>query len=186
MKTNEVKRFVEQKVEPTFDAIGSISYRCAAVLSDGLYLPCVSVKSRRQRRDLALKRFDQLRDEVESASLLNRRTARDSYHSVVESFVAAGNRVADYEIERLELSKFAIPAMYLKALSHETSMSWTQFVGTMNDGQRFTFGTAFYLEFFNMPPGYEAAQLVSVEPHLKEHETVFRERPFFECFVDRI
>lgn len=144
----------------------------------------VAVKSRRQRRDLALRRFEELQAESNAAPLLKRRDARNSYHVVVESFVAAGNRVADYDIERLEPSRFAFPALFLKALTHETSMSWTQFVGTMTDGKRFTFGTAFHVEFFEMPDGYTGSDLASIEPNAKEHERVFREKPFFECFLD--
>jgi hypothetical protein len=184
MKHNEIVRFARQQVEPITDSIGHLTYRCAAYLKDGVYLPCVALKSRRVWRELALKRLGQLQAEVETASLLRRRQDRSNYEAVVESFVIAGNRLNDYDIDRVELSRFAVAPLYLKALSSETSMGWTQFVVTMSNGRRFSFGTAFHIEFFQMPDGYSAADIVGVEPHLREHPEIFRERPFFTCFVE--
>lgn len=178
-----IKAFVAS-AEPIVDSYGQTAYRCAAYLTDGLYLPCVAVKSRREWIALALRRIDETRQEADTASLLRRRQARANYEGVVDTFAAAGNRLNDHDVARVEPSPFAIPRRRLADLSGETSMSWTQFVATMRDGSRFSFGTAFHIEFFAMPTGYAATDVVSIEPHKREHADLFRERPFFTCFVD--
>jgi hypothetical protein len=54
---------------------------------------------------------------------------------VLETFVAAGSRVADYEIARIEVSRFAWPLATLRQIHGETAMGWTAFVAAMNDGR---------------------------------------------------
>lgn len=178
MNADELRRF-----EPITDALGHPIHRCAAHLTDGVYLPCVAIRPRRAWVELALRRFDEERTAAEQASLLSRRRARENYEATIETFVAAGNRVDESAIARLEPSPFAIPVRFLSALGGETSMSWTQFVVTMRDGSRFSFGTAYAIEFFDMPAGHTAEDIVQVEPHRREHETIYRERPFFTCFM---
>jgi hypothetical protein len=71
----------------------------------------------------------------------------------------------------------------------ETSMSWTQFTATMKDGKRFQFGTAYHDEFFDMPVPYSGADIASITPaerfaRPQPGVPIFREKPFFECYID--
>ena len=58
----------------------------------------------------------------------------------------------------------------------------------MNDGRTFRFGTRFLTEFFDMPPGYSAADISSIVPAVRgersDEKLIYRERPFFTCYVD--
>jgi len=69
-------------------------------------------------------------------------------------------------------------------------MGWTEFYATMDDGKEFCFGTTFLTEFFCMPEGYTASNVVRITPAVRgeprKYEKVYRERPFFECYVDRL
>lgn len=185
MKDHAIRSFVGT-AETIVDSYGHTAYRCAAYLTDGVYLPCVVLKSRRQWLDLALKRIAETGEEAEAARFLRRRQARANYEGVLDTFVAAGNRLNDYDIARLEPSPFALPARLLGEIAGETSMSWTQFVATMRDGRRFSFGTTFHIEFFAMPAGYSATDVVTIEAHKRESADLFRERPFFTCFTDAV
>lgn len=175
--------FVKKEIEPVLDPIGFTSYRCAAYLSDGVYLPCVAIKSREKWTELATRRIAEEREASESASFFGRGKARANYASTVELFAASGNRVAPSAIARLEPSPFAIPARFLASIRTETSMSWTQFVATMRDGTRHTFATTHDDEFFAMPDGYTGEDIIAVDPHLREHADPLRDRPFFTCYV---
>ena len=63
-------------------------------------------------------------------------------------------------------------------------MGWTQFVGVMDDGKSFAFGTTHHTEFFQMPPGYTAMDVDRIIPGETVVGPTYRERPFFECFID--
>ena len=86
-------------------------------------------------------------------------------------------------------------------------MAWTGFGARMKDGKEFAFGTSFHFEFFSMPDGYSANDIHTILNHkymstsgeLKEHKVLFvawpddydskaiyRERPFFTCYIDGI
>jgi hypothetical protein len=162
------------------------AYRCAAYLTDGAYLPCVLVASKSEWVDLAVRRFaDTAADKRRIFG--RRRFGRGfDYKSVVEVFVAGGNRVNSYDIARLEASRYALPLARLREIKGETSMSWTQFVAVMNDGQEFSFGTTFPTEFFNMPDRYTSSDVATIRPHERIDGPLFRERPYFTCFVDHL
>jgi hypothetical protein len=73
----------------------------------------------------------------------------------------------------------------------ETYMNWTQFTARMKDGREFQFGTTYSTEFFDMPDGYIAEDIVKIVPATRGsprnfHEKVFREKPFFVCYIDGI
>lgn len=104
------------------------------------------------------------------------------YADIVENFVAAGNRVSSYDISRIEKSRYAIPLTRLREVKGETSMSWTQFTAVMKDGREFAFGTPFLMEFFQMPAGYVGEDIAGIIPH-KGGEPVYRDRPYFTCYV---
>ncbi len=86
-------------------------------------------------------------------------------------------------------------------------MGWTGFVARMKDGNMFGFGTTFSFEFFDMPENYCVDDIVEIINHsyisesgeLCSHKApwhslaeipragkVYRERPFFECYVDEL
>jgi hypothetical protein len=167
MDDKSIVAWVKKHSEPVPALGGGNAYRCAAYLKDGLYLPCVLVAGKKGWIALAKQRL-----------------AEDK--SVIETFVASGNRVNGYDIERLEPSRYAVRAALLRQVPGETSMSWTQFVGVMRDGREFAFATTYYNEFFTMPEGYTAEDLVSVRAHDRGNTQWYRERPFFTCYVDGI
>jgi hypothetical protein len=59
----------------------------------------------------------------------------------------------------------------------------------MKDGQRFHSGTTYHDEFFDMPEGYSGADIVAITPaerfaKPRPDAPIYREKPFFECFID--
>jgi hypothetical protein len=58
----------------------------------------------------------------------------------------------------------------------------------MHDGQEFRFGTTFSNEFFEMPQGYSAVDIQRITPAVRDEKswqaTIYREKPFFICYVD--
>jgi hypothetical protein len=67
-------------------------------------------------------------------------------------------------------------------------MSWTEFYAIMKDGKEFRFGTTFLIEFFDLPQGYMAADIEKIIPATRgaipRQERIYREKPFFTCYVD--
>jgi hypothetical protein len=67
-------------------------------------------------------------------------------------------------------------------------MSWTEFYATMRDGKEFRFGTTFWVEFFNMPDGYTATDIMKIVPAVRNEkprtDMIYRDKPFFTCYVD--
>ena len=150
------------------DICQRVSYRCAAYLLDGTYLPCVQLREESPQVDLAIRRFCETSDD----------------RSIVAAFVTGGSRVNAWDIERLEPSPYAIPLEKLRQVEGETSISWTAFAAVMDDGSEFSFGTSYPLEFFDMPPGYTGKRVASIIPHKSEQQPVYREKPFFVCFLE--
>lgn len=91
-----------------------------------------------------------------------------------------------YHIAAVERSRFALPAGLVEGLCQtgETRMSWVSFVGRMRDGTEHWFGSSYHLEFFEMPQGYSADQLVEIFPHRSLTGQCYEALPFFECFVE--
>lgn len=80
-------------------------------------------------------------------------------------------------------------------------MGWTAFVVVMNDGKRFSYGTSFRTEFFNIPDGYSLRDIKEIQSgliYLESDDTkpfsfdrhklakCFREKPFFSCYLEEI
>jgi hypothetical protein len=68
-------------------------------------------------------------------------------------------------------------------------MSWTQFTARMKDGKAFEFGTMYEREFFDMPEAYAGSDITLITPaelgtRFKRGVPIFREKPYFECYVD--
>ena len=192
MDLAEIVSYAIGHIEPTPDLAGVPAYRCAAHLKDGLYLPCVLLRATNPQIDLALRRFaetaaDEERREQERKSFLRRLFATAvpfGLTDIVKTFVATGNRVNSWHLDRIEPSPFALPPARLQEIQGETRMGWTQFVGVMMDGKEFSFGTTYHTHFFEMPAGYAATDLVRIRPGETGTGHTYRERPFFECFID--
>ena len=181
MRNDEIRELVRSRFEPITDWHGDRAYRCAVVLRDGLRLPCVVMKNAEAEVQLALQRFEETRGNgVTDPSMIH----PGYYPTIVKSFVTTGNRLAVWDVEDLEPSPFALPLVRLAEIKGETSMSWTAFAGVMDDGREFSFGTTYTTEFFAMPEGYTADRVVRIIPHRSEEKPVYRERPFFTCFLD--
>ncbi len=83
-------------------------------------------------------------------------------------------------------------------------MSFTGFVARMKDGKCFSFGTRYLFEFFHMPDGYSVDEIEEIINHSyvsetgeiksyrrpdgypDENITIYRERPYFVCYVDEL
>jgi hypothetical protein len=186
MTTEQIIDYLKNNIEPIPHFDMAPLYRCSAYLKDGLYLPCVAFQSASSYIDLAVKRFDETRPKLFKFSKPN--YGRD-YRSIVRSFVTSGNSLNDYDIVKVEESPFAIPKERLFEIKGETSMGWTGFDVLMNDDKKFTFGTTYNEQFFDMPVGYTAINIIKIFPHSRGQQSigkVFRERPFFFCYVDNL
>lgn len=194
-----IHEFLKTATEPIPDLVYGDSYRCSVYLTDGLYLPCVMLRTSATAVELAVSRLE--RHQSGSTTL----KSCDGYSSLVKSFVTTGNQVNNYDIAKIEPSKYAIPLSILRQIESETSMSWTGFVLEMNDGALFSFGTTYLMEFFDIPDGYYFTDVVAVHNHsyvsscgklksLRQGVTkqsdnynaslVRRERPYFVCYYD--
>ena len=189
MKSDQIANFLRDNVEPLKDDIYGNRYRAAARLIDDTYLPCVVFQSRRAKVELALRRFEQLRNEPKQ------------YRSVVASFVSSGSDLAEYDIKAVELSPFAWPLEILQTIHGETTMGWTAFVAEMKDGTMHPYGTQFRFEFFDLPNEYSFADIEKIHSGMvysqpKGLDTYsmasmkeirpYREKPFFTCYLDEL
>ena len=180
MKASEISLFVKNNIQPLHYPTSGPLYRCAAYLVDGLYLPCVVVAEANSCVKLAMRRFEEARKSSDNDS-----HSINHYLMLVKSFVCAGNRINDYDIDHLELSRYAIAPERLLEIHGETSMGWTAFSAEMDDGCQFFFGTNFLFEFFNIPEGYTANRISKITHKIRpEAEPIYRERPFFTCYCD--
>jgi len=189
MKTAEIAAWLKRTIEPLHDRIYGDRYRASVLLRDGTYLPCVVFQSNDRRVELALRRFDELRNQ--SAQ----------YRQVVESFVASGSRLANYEIKAVEPSPFAWPLATLNTIHGETTMGWTAFVVEMQDGTLHSFGTSFSFEFFDLPQGYTCANIAQIHSGMVYSQAggmapfsldtghdiaTYREKPYFTCYLPEL
>ena len=179
----EIARFARAQLERIDGPHGGPAYRCAAVLSDGLYLPCVLLVSVDATVTLAQRRFEETRADALLPEGKRKFGYMMQYEDIVRTFVASGNRLNLHDIARVEKSKFAIPLARLSEVKGETRMSWTQFAAVMRDGREFAFGTTFLTEFFQMPDGYSGDDVTQIISH-KTGDPVHRERPYFVCHVN--
>lgn len=204
MRNTEIIQFLKENVEPLERAFEGRQYRCSAYLKDGTYLPCVIFQNPDPTVNQAIKR---LKQERTGESIFAKSSGVDGYRDMVKLYVTGGNKINDYDVDRVELSPFAIPKRILSEIRGETTMSWTGFGVKMTDGKEFGFGTSFLFEFFQMPEGYTSDDIVEILNHrymstsgeLKEHKVpftewpddydekaIYRERPFFQCYIEGI
>ena len=191
MKNDELIHILKSEFGDLVDGADSPAFRCSAYLCDGLYIPCVAFKSSEDQTALALRRFDETRADQQKAWWKGPKKFGKGmqYPDIVKSFVCSGSHVAWHHITRIERSPFALTHARLMEIKGETSMSWTQFTGRMSDGKEFEFGTPWSRDFFMMPGGYSAADIAKIEPAERgtrpnNGQTIYRERPFFVCYLD--
>jgi len=173
MKTDDIVSFLKGNVTPVVHLqTGEEFYRCAAKLTDDTDIHCVVIQDTANRVELAQRRFKE--------------TGHDE--SIIQSFVCSGNHLNGYDIESLKPSPYLIPVDRLGEIEGETSMGWTEFVAVMNDGETFCFGTSYHTFFFNMPDSYTGNDIVKIIPAVRnesrKHDVVYRERPFFDCYIE--
>ena len=193
-------RNITSRVEPLNDSIYGPRYRCSLTLKDGTFLPCAVIQSKGRLVELAKRR---IKDEMQGRGCLG---GVDPYGQIVASFVTGGNRINDYDVASSDVSKYAIPLSLLTQIHGETTMGWTGWVFRMRDGQLFSYGSSFRMEFFQLPDGYDFSDVTEVINHsfvdsagavvgLRQGEVlpahypptnVFRERVFFTCVVDSV
>ncbi len=200
---NEILDFLHSNIKPLENQSYGPGYRASAYLNDGTFLPCVIFRNSKPIVDLATKRFE---NERKGRSIFAK-SSNLGYKDIVKTFVASGNKVNDYDIKKVELSLFAFPIEILSQIEGETTMGWTGFVLKMDDEKHFAFGTQFLTEFFQMPEGYTISDIKEVINHsyisksgeVKSHDVPFietpedynsdclyRERQYFECFIDKL
>ena len=192
----EIIAFLRNNIEPSEDYVYGSGYRASAYLTDGTFLPCVIFRNPKQVVELAIRRFQK------------EQQPGGDYHNIVTSFVTQGNCVNSYDIARVEKSRYAFPISVLNQIEGETGMAWTGFAAKMKDGKFVGFGTGFYFEFFDIPEEYSTDDIEEIVNHsyvletglLRSHRVgflfeepddyhkakVFRERPFFECYIDKL
>lgn len=201
--TEEIITFLKDNIEPLTDNAYGTGYRASVYLTDNTYLPCVIFRNPKTIIELAIKRFDQER----KGKGLFAKGSGLGYNDIVKTFVTKGNCINDYDISRVEGSKYVLPADIQGQIRGETTMGWTGFAMKMKDGKYFSFGTSFHFEFFDMPESYTPSDIVEVINHsyttrtgeLRQHKVpffeepvdydrtiIYRERPFFECFIDNL
>ncbi|MBL7718385.1 MAG: hypothetical protein JNL72_06090 [Flavipsychrobacter sp.] len=199
----EIIKFLKEHIEPLEDTFFGSGYRASVYLIDGTFLPCVIFRNSGKTVNLAIRRF---KEEQTGKSVFSRSSGL-GYYDIVKNFVTKGNCVNYYDIARVEKSRFAFPLNIQRQIQGETTMSWTGFSARMKDGKYFGFGTAFRWEFFQMPDNYSVDDIEEIVNHsyvsqtgeLKSHRegfnewpkdhsntTIYRERAFFECYLDSL
>ena len=188
---NNVVKFLKESIIPFENNMYGKGFKSSVYLTDGTYLPCVIFYNSAKIISLSIKSFKA----EKSISSYNK----------IKSFVAKGNRLNAYDISKIEKSKFTFPTSIHRQIQGETSMGWTGFVVKMKDGKSFSFGTSLFSDFFHMPDNYSGDDAQEIVNHsyiskkgdicslksqmsYEENEyyelNVFRERTFFECFID--
>jgi hypothetical protein len=202
-QTEEIIEFLKNNIEPLEDKTFGLGYRASVYLTDGTFLPCVIFRNPKTVVNLAIKRF---KEEQKGKGIFNRSSGLD-YYDIVKNFVTNGNCINYYDIDHVEKSKFAFSLKILKQIKGETTMGWTGFAAKMKDGKLFGFGTTFLYQFFQMPNDYSVDDIEEIINHsyvlrsgeLRSHcegfvtrpdeykdAIVYRERPFFECYIDNL
>lgn len=175
IKQTEIIEYLRLNIVPHADAYSKKAYRASVYLNDNTYLPCVIFRNKNDILDLALKRFDELRD-------------TNYFKDVVESFIISGSTVPFYDLRKIEESPYAIPSHLREIISSagETKMGYISFLAEMHDGKKFYFESTSYIEFFDMPEGYDAKMMINVTPHKYTAKEEYREKPFFNCYIENL
>src|SRR5262245_27727444 len=133
--TEEIIEFLRDNIEPLADNAVGPGYRAAVYLTDGTHLPCVTFRNPKTIIELAAKRFD---EEKQGKGFLSRGSGA-GYNDILKNFVTRGNCINDYDIAKVEKSKYVLPPDIASQIRGETTMGWTGFVAKMKDGKYFGF-----------------------------------------------
>ena len=181
LRSEELLKKAKELIKPIHGRDG-ILYPISTTLTDGTILPCVVIQDSEPHLKLALRRFEKARNNSELHESMG-------YKSIVKNFVCSGNKINYYDICSIQPSPYALSEERLKEIKGETSMGWTEFTVRMHDGKEFLFGTSFDIFFFDMPQGYIAKNIKSIipsevgKPKFAGNGEVYREKPFFTCFI---
>lgn len=204
MTSEEIIQFLKTEIEPLDDFFFGKGYRASVTLKDGTFLPAVTFRNPDKATDIAIKRLE---EEKSGKGRIKYSDNRDSFREMVKLFVAKGNRINHYDIDTVQKSPFAFSKQTLSKIQGETRMGWTGFIVKMNDGKLFSFGTSYLFHFFQLPEGYDQTDILDIVNHsyvltsgeiksyrdsnedqMKELKSIkiFRERPYFECYLDNL
>ena len=200
-QSEDIIKFLKDNIEPLDNSAYGLGYRASVYLIDKTFLPCVIFRNPKTIVNLAIRRF---KEEQTNKSIFSKSSGL-GYYDIVKNFVTNGNCINYYDIDQVEESKFAFPLKIQKQIKGETTMGWTGFVAKMKDGNFFGFGTTFLFDFFQMPDDYSVEDVEEIINHsyvlntgeLRSHRegpltrpeeyknaVVYRERPYFECYID--
>ncbi len=197
----DIIKFLKDNIEPSEDSSSGWGYSASVTLIDGTLLPCVIFRNTATVVNLAMRRFK----EEQTGKTIFAKKSGLGYPAIVKTFVAGGNRINHYDIAGIHKSRFAFPLSVQKQIKGETSMGWTAFVAKFKDGRLLSFGTTWRIDFFDLPPDYEVEDIDEIINHsylskttgvvalrpssdrsVKQNdmEKIYRDRPYFECFLD--
>lgn len=204
IREEDLIKFLKNNIDSYDDQIYGKTYRASVTLTDGTYLPCVIFRNSKPKIDLAIKRF---KDEQGGNSIFKIKSKEFGYREIVKKFITCGNNLNLYHIANVEKSSFVIPLSEVRKIDGETAMSWTAFVIKFKNGQKASFGTSWNWEFFSKPDGVDfdnIEEIISGAYLDKNGEVIFhksiqnysqmkdlldeiyREKPFFECYLDNL
>ena len=188
MKEEDRERIVnwlKREIEPISDFDGNPEYPCAVILQDDTIMECAVIKSKEVKLHCAIGRV--LDADLTEIDRTSEWTPLNKIDLIMEALVTNNNSINSYNIKSVFKSKFAIPQSIQQQITGETRMSWTQFTGEMDDGNKFNFGTSYHRTFFNMPSGYTSQNLKRIEMHKQiDNQKIYRERSFFEIFIEHL
>lgn len=200
----EIIHFLKQNVEPIPDSNFGLGFRASVTLTDGTFLPCVIFRNSEKTLDLAIRRF---KEEQSNKSIFSNKSKGFGYREIVKNFVTKGNCINIYDIANVTKSRFEMPLEVYKKVEGETAMSWTVFVAEFEDGRKLSFGTRWNWQFFDLPEGFNFSGIKNIisgcylskeneiVPHkslfdfqkdIEKLQTINREKPFFECYIDNL
>ena len=206
-KLKEKIAYLKTNIEADISRDGEISYRAAARLTDGTFLPCVRFSNPETKIKSALEQFELVKaGKIHYYGIED--TPEQNFQKEVERIITYGNRVNHYDIARIEPSPFAFPPGVLRQIGGETTMGYTGFAAQMRDGKYFGFGARnFDFEFFEMPEGYSPRDIIKIVSNayvpktgeVCNHQLGFLHNPpdfdqaglhtsrlYFECFMDEL
>ncbi len=183
MHPKNIISFARTELEQHDRCYDGRGYRCAAILTDGTYLPCIRLENPDLMIGVAERTLEERRADMSRPKSERRFYRGADYHYYLRWYITDGNRLNYGEIERLERSRFAIPRELLK-MTRETGRDYTLFAGVMHDGREFVFHTSFAMDFFEMPEGYAGSDIVRVIPH-KDGKPIYNPRKIvFHCYIN--
>jgi len=201
LSEEEIIQFLKTNIEPTENHFYGNGYRTSVILTDGTYLPCVTFRNRKTIVDLAIRRF---KEELSGKSVFSKSSGL-GYREIVKTFVTSGNCINHYDISTVNFSRFAFPQNIQRQIKGETAMSWTAFVAKFNDNRMLSFGTSWDTEYFDLPDDFDLKNVTEIinnsyihkngeivghkslgEERFDNLQHIYRQRPFFECYLDHL